>query len=91
MVDDRLNSCARFREGQCRHQDDMARLYLVPQILGHKTLVEYERTCFNCRDYVFWSADGRFARPANSDGSPANYFLDGLLLPGFLFPETAYF
>jgi hypothetical protein len=25
------------------------------------------------------------------DGSPADFFLDGLMLAGSLFPETAYF
>jgi hypothetical protein len=91
MVDDRPNSCRRFRDGKCRHHDDMARLYLIPQVLEPRRLVEYEKTCFSCRDYVSWSAEGRFARPAYVDGSPANFFLDGVLLPGSLFPETAYF
>jgi hypothetical protein len=91
MVDDRLNSCSRFREGHCHHQDDMARLYLIPQLLEPGRLVEYEKTCCSCRDYVAWSAEGRLARPAYRDGSPANFFFDGVLLPGFLFPETAYF
>jgi hypothetical protein len=91
MVDDRLNSCGRFRRGQCRHQDEMARLYLIPQVLDPKRLGEYQKTCLSCRDYLLWSAGGRCPRPLYADRAPANFFLDGVLLPGSLQPETAYF
>ena len=67
MVDDRLNSCGRFRRGQCRHQNDMARLYLIPQILDPKRLVEYEKTCSSCRDYVPRAADGLIERAVCKD------------------------
>jgi len=63
MVDDRLNSCGRFREGQCQRQDDMARLYLIPQVLEPRRLAEYEKTCSSCRDYVPRSAEDARARP----------------------------
>jgi hypothetical protein len=91
MVDDRPNSCGPFRDGKCRHQNDMARLYLIPQVLETRRLAEYENTCFSCRDYVFWSADGRRDRSTYMDGSPGDFFLDGVILFGSQFPETAYF
>ena len=91
MVDDRPNSCGPFRDGKCRYQNDMAKLYLIPQVLEPRRLAEYEKMCCSCRDYVSWSADGRRARSAYMDGSPADFFLDGLMLAGSLFPETASF
>jgi len=91
MVDDRLNSCGRFREGRCQRQDDMTRLYLIPQVLEPRRFVEYEKTCFSCRDYLPWSAEGLPTPPPHVDEPPADFWFDGLTLSGSLNPETAYF
>jgi len=91
MVDDRLNSCGRFRKGQCQCQDDMARLYLIPQILEPGTLATYEKSCLNCGDYVPWPAEGPIGRRVYVGEPPAHLFFGDVTLPGSLFPETAYF
>lgn len=91
MVDDRLNSCGRFREGQCQRQDDMTRLYLIPQVLEPRRFVEYEKTCFSCRDYLPWSTEGLPNPPPHVDELPVDFLFDWLTLPGSFNPETAQF
>ena len=48
---DRTNSCALFRDGRCRHQLMMEKVYLIPQILGASIFQKYEAMCCQCGEY----------------------------------------
>jgi len=50
-MSDRLNSCLLFRDGRCRHQPMMEKLYLIPQLLGVSIRRKCETTCRQCREY----------------------------------------
>ena len=52
LIDNRINSCLGFYHGKCSHQITIHRVYLVPQILSVVQKKEYERTCFDCDQYV---------------------------------------
>jgi hypothetical protein len=71
----------------------MARLYLIPQILEPRRLVEYEKTCSSCGDYVPWSAKSLLGRAvyAHADEPFTHLFVDDITLLGSLQPEIAEF
>ena len=52
VIDERINSCARFAECRCPHQAVAARVYLIPQALGAFTIRSYEKLCLRCGQFV---------------------------------------
>jgi len=48
MFDDRLNSCLLLAMGKCPSQMQMARAYLIPQLMITAQLTFCEQTCMNC-------------------------------------------
>jgi hypothetical protein len=69
LIHQRINSCHIFYREECSHQNVMARVYLVPQILNGAKIREAQRTCFDCRKYV-----DRLVRP--SAPSPGYFLLE---------------
>jgi len=48
MFADRLNSCLLLATGECPCQMQMARVYLIPQLMTTLQLTLLEQTCMNC-------------------------------------------
>lgn len=53
-ISDRISNCKHFARAKCLHQKQMESLYLVPQCLHPKRLLEYQSICINCmqRDHT---------------------------------------
>jgi len=52
VLNDRLNSCLTLRRLMCPHIEEMARVYLVSQLLSSQELVESEQKCTSCMLFV---------------------------------------
>ncbi len=48
MVFKRVNSCELFAERDCPHQEEMERVYLIPQPLEPEKVVECQDICMSC-------------------------------------------
>lgn len=44
----RLNSCLFFGEAKCPYQEEMEKVYLIPQLIDSERLLEYRNLCLNC-------------------------------------------
>ena len=48
MLEHRLNSCLLLATGECPYQMQMARAYLIPQLMTTVQLTFFKQTCMNC-------------------------------------------
>jgi hypothetical protein len=48
MLEHRLNSCLLLAVGKCPYQMQMARAYLIPQLMITAQLTFCQQTCMNC-------------------------------------------
>ena len=49
MLGDRLNSCLILARAACPHQAQMARAYLIPQLMRAVELACVQQTCTDCK------------------------------------------
>ncbi|MBW1982902.1 MAG: hypothetical protein JRJ12_17000 [Deltaproteobacteria bacterium] len=48
MLDERLNSCLVLRRFMCPHKEEMARVYVIAQILSAEQLADSKEKCNRC-------------------------------------------
>lgn len=75
MIDERINTCARFAESRCPNQAVAERVYLIPQAVDVFTIRSYERLCMKCGNFVRRDILSTTAPDENGCRSQAKVFI----------------